>query len=159
MPPGESSLIYRQRFAALNRAALRRFALRISRVGAGGRPFNCLITGDAEMKALNRRYRGINKPTDVLSFPAGEPVGDPEVNGTAGSNWLGDVAISYDRAREQASERRHTIQTEVFVLMLHGLLHLVGMDHEADSGDMAAAEVSMRRKLGLPAGLLERSRL
>jgi probable rRNA maturation factor len=145
MSPGDSSLLYRRRCPAIRRRELSRFAARLSRELAGGRPFSCLLTGDGEMRRLQRAYRKKNAVTDVLSFPAAAP------------HWLGDLAISYDRARAQARARGHTIQEEVSILMLHGVLHLLGMDHERDAGEMAARERRLRRKFGLPEGLIERS--
>lgn len=145
MSPGESSIVYHLRAPAIRRRELSRFAARLSRELAGGRPFSCLLTGDAEMAKLQREFRNKHKTTDVLSFPSQAP------------GWLGDLAISYDRARAQAREHGHTIQTEVSLLMLHGVLHLLGMDHERDSGEMAARETRLRKKFGLPGGLIERS--
>lgn len=121
------------------------FAARLSAELGGGRPFSCLLTGDGEMRRLQRVYRRKGGTTDVLSFPSADPTS------------LGDLAISYDRARAQAREHGHTVQEEVSILMLHGVLHLLGMDHERDSGEMAAREKRLRRKFGLPEGLIERS--
>jgi probable rRNA maturation factor len=106
-----------------------------------------LLTSDAEIKRLNRDFRGKNKPTDVLSFPAPEEF--------AGQH-AGDLAISLDTAARQAESFGHSLGDEVRVLMLHGLLHLKGMDHEIDSGEMAAREVELRRELKLPVTLIER---
>lgn len=145
MSPGDSSLLFRDRFPAIRRRELSRFASRLSKELASSRPFSCLVTGDSEMRQLQRTYRKKNTATDVLSFPSADP------------QWLGDLAISYDRARAQARGHGHTIQDEVSILMLHGVLHLLGMDHERDSGEMAARERSLRRKFGLPTGLIERS--
>ena len=98
----------------------------------------CLITSDAELRRLNHKFRGKDYPTDVLSFP-------PD-----------DIAISFDRAAAQAAELGHGVEDELRVLMLHGLLHLAGMDHETDRGAMARAEIRWRKRLGLPSGLIER---
>ena len=106
-----------------------------------------LLTSDTEIKRLNRDFRGKNKPTDVLSFPAPEEI--------AGQH-AGDLAISLDTAARQAESFGHSLGDEVRVLMLHGLLHLKGMDHEVDSGEMAAREAELRRELKLPATLIER---
>jgi len=97
------------------------------------------------MQELNRRYRRKNKPTDVLSFPSGAP-------GVAG-----DIAISLEIAATNATEIGHSLATEVKVLILHGLLHLAGFDHEKDKGEMLAREIAMRRELKLPVGLIERT--
>ncbi len=112
-----------------------------------GRKFACFVTTDGELQRLNRQFRGKNYATDVLSFPS-VPGPDPA--------YLGDIAISWQTAREQAREFGHPIETEIQVLMLHGALHLAGMDHETDGGRMSRAETRWRRMLGLPAGLIER---
>ncbi len=104
-----------------------------------------LITSDVEMRQLNRRFRKKNKPTDVLSFPADTP----EV--------VGDIAVSWEMAAANAAELGHSEETELKVLILHGLLHLAGYDHENDSGEMHERELALRRRLKLPAGLIERS--
>jgi probable rRNA maturation factor len=104
-----------------------------------------LLTTDDGIRGLNKRFRKKNKATDVLSFPA-EP----------GFGMAGDLAISVDTAQKQASEQGHKLSVELRVLMLHGLLHLSGMDHEIDDGKMARKERRLRAKLGLPMGLIER---
>jgi probable rRNA maturation factor len=107
-----------------------------------------VITTDRRVRALNRAWRGVDTATDVLSFPAGTgPTPDPH---------LGDVVIARDTAARQARAEGHPMATELRVLALHGLLHLLGYDHERDSGDMARIERRLRRKGGLPAGLIER---
>jgi len=107
-----------------------------------------LLTSDKAIRRLNRRFRGKNKATDVLSFPA-EP--GPE-------KLAGDLAISVETARRQAAEHRHSLNVEIEVLMLHGLLHLAGYDHEADRGQMASREQNLRARLKLPLGLIERAK-
>jgi len=106
-----------------------------------------LLTTDTEIRRLNRTFRGKNKATDVLSFPAGE---------ASRGNVAGDLAISIPTARRQAAEQGHALAVEVKVLMLHGLLHLAGYDHEADDGQMARRERVLRARLRLPQGLIER---
>jgi probable rRNA maturation factor len=106
-----------------------------------------LLTTDAAIRKLNRQFRGKNKATDVLSFPAEGP-------GTEGI--AGDVAISVTTAMGQAAEQGHSLSTEIKVLILHGLLHLAGYDHEADDGKMARRERLLRGRLELPQGLIER---
>jgi probable rRNA maturation factor len=106
-----------------------------------------LLTSDVAIRKLNRQFRGKNKPTDVLSFPA-----DPLVQ----SEQKGDLAISVPTARRQAVEQGHSLAIEIKVLILHGLLHLAGYDHETDQGQMARRERLLRRRLGLPLGLIER---
>ena len=110
-----------------------------------------LLTTDAAIRKLNRRFRGKNEATDVLSFPAEGPFPGSSAEGIAG-----DLAISVPAALRQAAEQGHSLSTEIKVLILHGLLHLAGCDHEADSGQMARRERLLRAKLGLPQGLIER---
>ncbi len=105
------------------------------------------LVGDAEMRRLNRRFAGNDRVTDVLSFPSG---------GVEGG--LGDIAIATGVARRQAREAGHTYGEELRVLGLHGLLHLLGYDHHGDGGAMARVESRLRRKGGLRAGLIERTR-
>jgi probable rRNA maturation factor len=107
-----------------------------------------LLTTDTKVKTLNRDFRRKNKPTDVLSFPAAE-ISRGEV--------AGDLAISVDTARKQAREQGHSLGIEIKVLILHGLLHLAGYDHETDAGRMARREQKLREKLALPSGLIERA--
>lgn len=107
-----------------------------------------LLTTDAKIKTLNRDFRRKNKATDVLSFPASD-ISRGEV--------AGDLAISVDTARKQAREHGHELGIEIKVLMLHGLLHLAGYDHETDKGEMARREQRLRAKLALPLGLIERT--
>ncbi|MGA2352261.1 MAG: rRNA maturation RNase YbeY [Terracidiphilus sp.] len=107
-----------------------------------------LLTTGAAIRKLNRQFRGKNKATDVLSFPA-EGIGADEI--------AGDLAISVPTARKQSIEQGHSLSTEIKVLILHGLLHLAGHDHEADNGQMARRERLLRANLGLPQGLIERA--
>lgn len=109
-----------------------------------------LITTDSEIRRLNRKYRGKNKATDVLSFPAG-PVSRKR------EKIAGDLAISVQTARRQGTACGHSLGVELKVLMLHGLLHLAGYDHEIDGGRMERRESQLRAKLGLPQGLIERA--
>jgi probable rRNA maturation factor len=107
-----------------------------------------LLTTDAAIRKLNRRFRDKDKPTDVLSFPTAGPLA---------AKMAGDLAISIPTARRQAAERGHSLATEIKVLILHGLLHLAGFDHEADAGQMARRERLLRGRLRLPQGLIERA--
>jgi probable rRNA maturation factor len=136
-------ITYRRPPATLDRSVLEAFADILRTRVARGREFHCRITNDAELQSLNRAFRKKNYATDVLSFPNGD-------------RYLGDIAISVQRARAQAREQRHPVEDEIRILMLHGVLHLKGMDHDGDSGEMARTELRWRRKLGLPAGLIER---
>ena len=102
------------------------------------------IVSDLRVRQLNRRYRRKNAPTDVLSFPSGD------------GEYLGDVVIAAGVARRQAREAGHSLQHELRLLALHGLLHLLGYDHERDDGRMARVEARLRRRGGLREGLIER---
>lgn len=109
-----------------------------------------LLAGDDEIRTLNRRFRRKDKPTDVLSFPAPESApGSPRL--------AGDLAISVETAARQAAEAGHPLFTELQILVLHGILHLAGYDHETDAGQMARKEAALRRRFGLAAGLIERA--
>ena len=130
----------------VDREKLRGFLAELTRRLVRDRTITCLIANDAEVRRLNRQFRGKDQVTDVLSFPPANP-----------SGVAGDIAISIDRARIQAAERGHSLADELRILMLHGALHLAGMDHESDSGEMARAEIRWRQKLGLPDGLIERA--
>ncbi len=107
-----------------------------------------LLAGDRTLRRLNRDFRGKNKPTDVLSFPA------PSEFAAA---HAGDIAISLETAQRQAHAHGHTLRDEVRVLLLHGLLHLAGFDHETDTGQMAEREAELRTRLRLPGGLIARA--
>jgi probable rRNA maturation factor len=125
--------------------ALSRFATRAQRaIGLPGE-VNICITSSREMQALNHRFRHKNAATDVLSFPSGAP------------GIAGDIAISLEIAAGNASILGHSLAEEVKILIVHGLLHLAGHDHETDNGEMLAREARLRLKLGLPAGLIERT--
>jgi probable rRNA maturation factor len=102
------------------------------------------IVSDARVRALNRQYRRNDKPTDVLSFPSDE------------RGYLGDVVIAAGVAARQARAAGHSLATELRVLALHGLLHLLGYDHERDDGRMARLERRLRKRGGLREGLIER---
>jgi probable rRNA maturation factor len=111
-----------------------------------------LLTSDKAIRRLNRDFRGKNQATDVLSFPALMAGVGPQAEQMAG-----DLAISVDTARKQAAEQGHALACELKVLLLHGLLHLAGYDHEADEGQMARRERTLRERLRLPVGLIERA--
>jgi probable rRNA maturation factor len=122
------------------------------------------IVSDAHVQRLNRRFRGVNKPTDVLSFPSSEPrvpstgAAALEARGPSPEpRVLGDIVIARGVARRQAREAGHSELTEWRVLALHGLLHLMGYDHERDAGRMRRVERRLRRKGGLREGLIDRA--
>jgi len=118
------------------------------------------IAPDRTVRALNRRFLGIDRPTDVLSFPSGgRPRGAQPRRlrrRAREGDWLGDIVIARGVARAQAREGGHPMAVEVRILALHGLLHLLGYDHETDDGRMASLEERLRRLGGLPLALLER---
>lgn len=117
-----------------------------SAVGLSGE-VTVMLTTDAGIRRLNRRFRGKNKATDVLSFPAADPA----------LGVAGDLAISVETAARQAAEQGHGLNVELRVLILHGMLHLAGYDHETDAGEMAALEARLRARLRIPVGLIERA--
>jgi len=127
--------------------ALARFAARV-RHNLRLEKVNVLLTDDAEIRQLNRRFRKKDKPTDVLSFPA---------IAQAGGGFAGDIAISIDYATRSAQRFGLSLQDELKILILHGMIHLAGHDHERDRGEMAQLETRLRRKLGLPTGLISRA--
>ena len=140
-----SAVLYRVPAPGVLRRPLLQFARAVQQEVAKGRDFTCLVAADEELRQLNHRFRRKNEATDVLSFPSADPVGS-----------LGEIAISFDRAREQAAAHGHGTPEEIRILLLHGVLHLLGMDHETDSGAMARAERRWRKHYGLPLGLIER---
>jgi len=103
------------------------------------------IVDDDAMRNLNRKFRKKNKTTDVLTFPADDSDADPNAPGRP----LGDIVISIDQARRQATDQKHSLATETRYLILHGILHALGYDHETDSGEMNALEVKVRDQVGL----------
>jgi probable rRNA maturation factor len=119
-------------------ARVRRLIARAARATASRpREVSVYFCGDRRMRTLNRRYRRQDRPTDVLSFPAG------------GGALLGDIVISVPYAARQARRRRQPTGAELDRLLLHGYLHLLGYDHETDQGQMDALEAQIRRRLGL----------
>jgi probable rRNA maturation factor len=154
--PEGSSIVFRRVATDLRPRALETYARELQREVAKGRAFDCLITGDAELRQLNREFRGQDHPTDVLSFPSSGAGLLACAVLREGSAPLGSIAISAARARAQARAFRHSTESEVRILMLHGVLHLLGYDHETYHGRMARAEKRWRQNLGLPNGLIER---
>ena len=127
-----------------DQAALTRFARRARKFAGVGGEVSILIAGNVQLRALNRRFRKKDKPTDVLSFPSVDGIG-------------GDIAISAEIAKQNAARYGHKTVDELKVLVLHGMLHLAGYDHETDNGQMAERELALRAKLKLPASLIHRS--
>src|SRR5665213_3757660 len=133
------------RAVGLSRSGLSRF-LKTAQEAVGLRgEVEVLLASDRTLRRLNRTFRGKDKATDVLSFPASR-----EFAGEHG----GDLAISLDTAQRQADAFGHSLRDEVRVLLVHGLLHLSGMDHEVDGGEMAKREGALREALRLPDGLI-----
>jgi probable rRNA maturation factor len=139
MSTDDPHLLFRHSSRRVRRTPLRDFLSALVKRLAAGRGITCLITTDAELKRLNRQFRRKNYATDVLSFPPDE------------------IAISLDRAAAQAKQLGHSLDEELRILMLHGVLHLCGMDHETDSGEMRRTETRWRKKFDLPSGLIERA--
>ena len=138
----ELMVILEKRVNGVAAAELNRFVRRAQSLAKVSGEVSVLIAGDRRVQELNRRFRRKNKPTDVLSFP--RPQG-------------GDIAISADIARENARLYGHRSVDELKILILHGMLHLAGYDHESDNGLMAAKEARLRAQLRLPASLIDRA--
>jgi probable rRNA maturation factor len=134
------------KLSVVEKRALGQFADVLCRRVADERPFVCLLADDAHLRRLNFSFLGNDYPTDVLSFPA-----------FGSTNELGEIAISLERAAAQAAEFGHTPLDEVRILMLHGVLHLSGLDHESDNGQMAREEKRWRSEFSLPKTLLARA--
>jgi len=141
-------VILQKRVVGLTELALDRFVARARRAAKLRAAVNVLVTSNAELKELNRRFRGKDQPTDVLSFPA-LPGLKPR--------YAGDIAISAEIATHNARALGHTPAEEIKILALHGILHLRGYDHERDGGKMARREEKLRRDLRLPVALIERA--
>jgi len=127
---------------SVSAAQLQRFARRAQTLARVKGEVDILISSNTRLRDLNRRFRHKNKPTDVLSFP--RPSG-------------GDIAISAQIALDNAHHYGHSLAAELKILVLHGMLHLAGYDHESDNGRMARAEARLRSQLKLPASLIDRS--
>ena len=171
-------VVNRQRRVGVDLAALRNYVVRLdAELGLGRLEFNVCLADDREVRRLNALYRGKRHPTDVLSFPWSQGRGAngrkggtvarsvPDrarlsLRGTAGRaqpsrfqrefrDFLGDIVISAETARRNARVAGHSTVKEIRRLILHGVLHLMGYDHETDAGQMAALEADLRRRLGL----------
>jgi probable rRNA maturation factor len=135
--------------AAFSRRRLAQFLAEAKKAAPLEGTVSVLLTDDKEIQRLNREFRHKDKPTDVLSFPAGEVSGRSRV--------AGDLAISVETAAREAEARGHALALELEVLILHGVLHLAGYDHEIDTGQMARKEERLRKQLGLAEGLIART--
>lgn len=142
----------RERFArsAFTKRGLEKFLADAARSGGLKGAVSVLLADDKEIRRLNKRFRGKDKATDVLSFPAGDGI-------RGRVHFAGDLAISVETAAREADLRGHALDLELRVLLLHGILHLAGYDHEADSGEMARKENLLRKRLGLTQGLIART--
>ena len=143
----EPTIILRRPIAGLRRSALATFVAEACRAAGLKGAVTVMVTHSRAMRSLNARFRGQNHATDVLSFPSPAP----------GHGFAGDIAVSLDIAERNAQSLGHSVGQEVQILILHGVLHLAGYDHEDDKGDMGARERRLRRRLGLPTGLIERA--
>jgi len=142
-----TEIIVKKRLPGLSAGPLARFVARVRRaLGLKGK-VSILLTSNRELQNMNRRFLGKDRPTDVLSFPAAE--------GAVGV--AGDLAISVEIAASNAKRMGHSVTEEVRILVVHGMLHLAGYDHERDDGQMARKERQLRRSLRLPEGLTERA--
>jgi probable rRNA maturation factor len=141
-------IILKKNVRGATSAGLAHFLARARRAAGLRGEVNVLVAGSREVRELNRRYRGRDKATDVLSFPS---------DGGAGKGFAGDIAISAERAAQSARQFGHAPVEELKILLLHGVLHLAGYDHERDNGRMARMEERLRAQLGLPPALIARS--
>jgi len=141
-------VIFQKRVVGLTESALDRFLSRARRITGLRGSVTVLLTSSRELRRLNLRFRGKDKPTDVLSFPA---------HSLGARGFAGDLAISADIASQNARRLGHSPAEEVKILALHGVLHLRGYDHETDAGTMARKEEKLRKQLGLPMALIERT--
>ena len=137
-------VILQNRVRGLNARALEEFAALAQRAAGVRGEVDVLITSGTHIRRLNRRFRNKNSPTDVLSFPSTD-------------STAGDIAISAEIAARNALRLGHSAMEEIQILILHGLLHLAGYDHETDAGAMARKEARLRRVFGLPTALIERT--
>jgi probable rRNA maturation factor len=147
--PEGSTIRFSPAQPGLRATAIRHFARILEAEVTRGKHFDCILTTSQELRRLNRTWRAKDSVTDVLAFPVSGTIHEVR-------NFIGDIAISVARARSQARQFGHSAETEIYILMLHGVLHLMGMDHESDDGGMARAEQHWRARLGLPSGLIER---
>ncbi len=141
-------VILRKSVAGLSESSLDRFVGRAKRAARLRGTVTVLVTTSRDLRALNSRFRGKDKATDVLSFPP--------IRGSV-QGFAGDIAISADIAAQNARQLGHSVADEIRVLTLHGVLHLAGYDHEDDDGEMARTEERLRKSLGLPVTLIERT--
>jgi probable rRNA maturation factor len=152
-------ILLNRKVVGVSEPALSRFLLRARRAAGVRGTVNLLVTSSAAMRLLNRQFRRLDKPTDVLSFPAEAAAGGKSHRSSKRPALVGEIAISGEIAVENARRLGHPAAVEIKILALHGLLHLAGFDHERDNGEMARKEVQLRQVLKLPATLIERAEM
>jgi probable rRNA maturation factor len=142
-------VVNRQRLARIDAHRIASLAdSTLDAVGRAGRTLSVVLVRDRTMRDLNRRYRNQDRPTDVLSFPASDrSAGGDETCFIGEAMFLGDVVVSVDTARQQAKEAGRTFGRELDELVIHGVLHLCGYDHETDSGEMNRLELRLRKRI------------
>jgi probable rRNA maturation factor len=143
----QPTIILKRRVPGLGRCELTAFVAAACRAARLRGMVTLMVTDNRDLRALNLRFKGADRATDVLSFLA--PV---FVRGFAG-----DIAISVEIAAKNARLLAHSVSDEIRILVLHGVLHLAGYDHDSDNGEMASRELLMRKRLSLPTGLIERN--
>ena len=141
----DSLVLNRQRKYPIQVSSLNRFLLRLClRLRISNKEWAVLLTNDRTIRGLNRRFRNKDQPTDVLSFPCQSK---PDTAFAFENGYLGDVIISVERAHRQAVTRKHNLEQELRILVIHGVLHLLGHDHETDQGQMRRKELKLQREL------------
>lgn len=143
----DPTIVLKRPVKGLGPRALTTFVAQACRATSLKGSVTVLVTGSRQMRALNSRFRGKDQATDVLSFPPP----------ASGNGFAGDIAVSLDIASRNARSLGHSLKAEVQILVLHGILHLAGYDHEGDQGEMAKREMRLRRQFDLPTGLIERA--
>lgn len=149
-PPEAPALINRQRVAQADWSRVRAFLRQLSSDVARASFGVCLLS-DRGIRRYNKRFRRQDRATDVLAFPAG-------ARGTEDKSYLGDILISVETARRNAPRYGLRLEEEIKILALHGLLHLLGYDHENDAGRMAREERRWCSRLALSRGLIQRDK-
>jgi probable rRNA maturation factor len=142
-----ATIIFERRTPQVNSRALENFVRAAARAAGLCGKVNVLIAADSQIRRLNRRFRKKDVSTDVLSFPVRTPA----------DGLAGDIAISMDSAARSARSLGHSLPEEIQILVLHGILHLAGFNHENDHGEMSRKEAALRKKFSLPLALIERA--
>jgi probable rRNA maturation factor len=146
MKSSNPTIIFERRLPGLSSRGIDSFVLKASHAAGLRGAVSVLITGNSGIRNLNARFRGKDLATDVLSFPTA----------ASADKFAGDIAISLDIAAHNARLLGHSVSDEIRILILHGILHLAGYDHQNDRGEMAEKEILLRRRFALPSGLIER---